>query len=250
MRGVYIIHARNQGKIKIGRSKKIPKRVSDLKTGFMDEGELVLIIRTNKERELEKYFHDKLQSTRDGKSEWFFITHDSLKEIYSLDSLPTKFEINSIERLEGFKNIFRKIALSDNETTIFKRKIDKYFGRIPVNVIIPALTAITLAIYACQTVSRNKFVIFIVFLILGFIVPFFAMIYGGKRHAIFITCAYTVVILLWALQIINANIYTSELTEKILETGRSVLVYVFLPLSKLMFLQLLFKALKQKSESK
>ncbi len=44
MRGVYVIYAPNQDKIKIGRSSQILKRYSDLRTGFMDEGELILKI--------------------------------------------------------------------------------------------------------------------------------------------------------------------------------------------------------------
>lgn len=104
--GIYFIYAPNQKKVKIGRASDIFKRFSDLRTGFMDEGELLFFISTeNKEQsvKLEKEIHKKFNhirvtqyqdKTKGSNKEWFHLTtelQDFIRERKKLSYKVTDF---------------------------------------------------------------------------------------------------------------------------------------------------------------
>ena len=100
VRGVYFIIAPNQNKVKIGRSNDVKKRYSNLKTGFMDDGILSVIIVEENEKELESDIHSYFSRERMN-LEWFFVSsrlREFLSDIILNSSIDTKI-INHPENI-------------------------------------------------------------------------------------------------------------------------------------------------------
>ena len=108
IQGVYFILAPNQNRVKIGRSNNIPRRFQNLRTGFMDDGHLILSIVDEDDVELENWIHRKFR--RDNiYREWFFLSEGLRKFItsarYNYDEVIEYDEFDIIHDLERIKNV-------------------------------------------------------------------------------------------------------------------------------------------------
>lgn len=124
--GVYFIQAPNQSKIKIGRSVDIKTRYKQLRTGFMDEGILLICIPTDDDVKLESVLHAQFDHLR-ANGEWFFMTKEiddfilHCKFEYpnviiyrDLNEIQSKLSYNSLEMLDlinTLKSVTKKYSI-------------------------------------------------------------------------------------------------------------------------------------------
>ena len=129
MKSVYIIFAKNQKRVKIGRSNNAIRRFNELKTSFMDQADFCLLILTNKNNEVENYLHQKFADenieTVPGK-EWFMLSSRLQNYlIFSIkdDPILLNFGVQFIEEKE-WENMCLSITHKDIDTSNFIKKIN------------------------------------------------------------------------------------------------------------------------------
>ncbi len=170
--GVYFIYAANQNKVKIGRSKNIEKRFRELRTGFMDDGILLLGILSNEEVELESILHKRFAHLR-ANGEWFYLTKE-------LDDfiLNCHFEYGNITKYNDLKKNQKKMTYN----SLGMYKFIRYLKNLQNKYLVPLLIGIAGLIIAIYNFTYslkvdNDFMIFLsyfYFIILPLYLPFLA----------------------------------------------------------------------------
>ncbi len=102
--GVYIVEVRNSGLFKIGVTKDINKRLSQLQTSNPYEFYLIDFFKTDKNRELEKFLHNKFRNKR-YKREWFKLNQEELSEACKIacDFIKRPFLTDTLTAQKHFK---------------------------------------------------------------------------------------------------------------------------------------------------
>lgn len=140
MNGVYIIFAKNQSRVKIGRSNNIARRFKELKTSFMDKADFCLLILTNNPNDVEKYLHRKFKKENieelHGK-EWFLLSsrlQNYLVNEIQQDVFLNQLDVQFVEESE-WENILLTFTHKDIESSDFIRDANNV-KRVIVNILL------------------------------------------------------------------------------------------------------------------
>lgn len=87
--GVYLIQRFRDGLVKIGMSEDLPDRVATILAQCGGEAEVLHLIRTDRPREVEAYFHRILKAAR-VRGEWFRLTEDDLARLRTFNQWPKR----------------------------------------------------------------------------------------------------------------------------------------------------------------
>lgn len=117
IKGVYFILAPNQQKVKIGRSRNIETRYRNLRTGFMDDGFLIMGIESDDEVKLEYELHRKFENDRI-KNEWFFLSENLRSFLVNNES-----NYGTVKRYKDFVKLQNVKHYNNNDTYAVVKKI-------------------------------------------------------------------------------------------------------------------------------
>ncbi|MCA6372012.1 MAG: GIY-YIG nuclease family protein [Cytophagales bacterium] len=130
--GVYFIYAPNQSKVKIGRSKNINTRFNQLRTGFMDEGILLIGILTKNEVQLESELHEKFLKLR-ANGEWFYLTNELKNFILTANLI-----YDNVTLFDGLSRLKQDLTFQN----IGLLKYDDFIKKIQRKYILPTILII------------------------------------------------------------------------------------------------------------
>ncbi|MBT1705275.1 GIY-YIG nuclease family protein [Chryseosolibacter indicus] len=245
--GVYFILAPNQEKIKIGRSKSVMKRYVNLRTGFMDDGHLMMVLQSEDDVWLEKHLHKMLGAFRsDG--EWFYITHTVYRFLASCHT-DKSLRLLNIWTGNTYNELFRsKVRLAHGDSIEFRHMVERWLVS-KFYLFIIFLIGMYMAGFGYSDPNYTgvmKYIVTVVYFSMGVLVPI-VIHYNGRPEQMNFNCWLMLSMLtLFGIDLASRYFGPNDLFSLAYKAKQVTILFYYFGWGNLILHQILFEKLQAK----